>query len=157
MYYTCIFCTVEPIRPIDPSAWVQQTNQMQAEYAYGGRPFTGSPTLSTMTSNSSPSVSSSVPESERMSHTHTVILTYTVTHTLTGEAARLTITTPMYRIAKMLSNPSSGLDVKDRVWLKMPIPKSFIGQCAYMYNVYTRACIRSQIYVYTYMKHPLRD
>lgn len=98
---------MEPIRPIDPSAWVQQTNQIQGDYAYG-RPFTGSPTLSTMTSNSSPSVTSSVPESER-------------------EAARLTITTPMYRIAKMLSNPTSGLDVKDRVWLKMPIPKSFIG------------------------------
>ena len=78
-----------------------------AEYSYG-RPFTGSPTLSTMTSNSSPSVTSSVPESER-------------------EAARLTITTPMYRIAKMLCNPTSGLEVKDRVWLKMTIPKSFIG------------------------------
>jgi segment polarity protein dishevelled len=61
-----------------------------------------------MTSNSSPSVTSSVPETER-------------------EAARLTITTPMYRIAKMLTNPTSGLEVKDRVWLKMTIPKSFIG------------------------------
>lgn len=58
---------MEPIRPIDPSAWVMQTNQHQGDYnSYQyGRPFTGSPTLSTMTSNSSPSLNSSIPESDR--------------------------------------------------------------------------------------------
>ena len=40
---------------------------------------------------------------------------------------KLTLTTPMYRIAKMVAAPNSGLEVKDRVWLKMTIPKSFIG------------------------------
>ena len=54
---------------------------------------------------------------------------HTYSHPPPGEAARLTITTPMYRIAKMLSNPTSGLEIKDRVWLKMTIPKSFIGEC----------------------------
>ena len=205
------------------------------EYAYG-RPFTGSPTLSTMTSNSSPSLTSSMPESERtsctlaytlatefpthfsiQSFTHTSTLPFTDSlifvpiptfshtfihpylrspvpsfpHTLihpyphspipsftrtfvlpyphspvpsfsrtfvlpychspvssfsrnlvlpyhhspipsfshtTGETARLTITTPMFRIAKMLCSTTSGLEVKDRIWLKMTIPKSFIGQ-----------------------------
>ena len=62
------------------------------EYAYG-RPFTGSPTLSTMTSNSSPSLTSSMPESERTSctlaytlatefPTHFSILSFTHTSTL---------------------------------------------------------------------------
>lgn len=95
---------MEPIRPIDPSAWVMQANQ-QAEYS---RPFTGSPTLSTMTSVSSPSLVSSMPESETT-------------------PSKLTLTTPMYRIAKALAAPTSGLEVKDRIWLKMTIPKSFIG------------------------------
>ncbi len=58
-------CAVEPIRPIDPSAWVMQTNQHQADYQAYRRQFAGSPTLSTMTSNSSPSLTSSIPESER--------------------------------------------------------------------------------------------
>ena len=88
---TCFITLVEPIRPIDPSAWVMQTNQHQhqgtkfkplttptssshiplflGDYGnygqYGHRPFTGSPTLSTMTSNSSPSLNSSLPESDR--------------------------------------------------------------------------------------------
>ena len=41
---------------------------------------------------------------------------------------KLQLSTPMIRIAKVLANPTSGLDVKDRVWLKMTIPKSFIGR-----------------------------
>lgn len=46
------------------------------DYAYG-RPFTGSPTLSTMTSNSSPSITSSMPENDcTLSHTHTAIQSY---------------------------------------------------------------------------------
>ena len=82
---------------------------LSGDYQYG-RQFAGSPTLSTMTSNSSPSLTSSIPESER-------------------DLVKLTLTTPMYRIAKALAAPNSGLDVKDRVWLKMTIPKSFIGGC----------------------------
>jgi hypothetical protein len=34
----------------------------------------------------------------------------------------------MYTIAKALASPNSGLEVKDRVWLKITIPKSFIGK-----------------------------
>ena len=74
-----------------------------------GRPFTGSPTLSTMTSNSSPSLASSIPESER-------------------DLVKLTLTSPIYRVAKAMAQPDSGLEVKDRTWLKMTIPKSFIGK-----------------------------
>ena len=74
-----------------------------------GRPFTSSPTMSTMTSNSSPSLASSIPESER-------------------DLVKLNLTSPLYRVAKAMAAPDSGLEVKDRMWLKMPIPKSFIGQ-----------------------------
>ena len=137
-----IFLIVEPIRPLDPSAWVMHTNAQRGKYfninfyyylpyAYispefiyfskftcsifcssageYGRPFTGSPTLSTMTSNSSPSLASSIPESER-------------------DLVKLNLTSPLYRVAKAMAQSDSGLEVKDRMWLKMPIPKSFIGQ-----------------------------
>jgi segment polarity protein dishevelled len=96
---------LEPIRPLDPTAWVMQTNAQRVEYS---RPFTGSPTLSTMTSNSSPSLASSIPESER-------------------DLVKLTLSSPLYRVAKAMAQSDSGLEVKDRMWLKMTIPKSFIG------------------------------
>ena len=74
------------------------------------RPFTGSPTLSTMTSNSSPSLASSIPESER-------------------DLVKMNLSSPLYRVAKAMAQSDSGLEVKDRTWLKMTIPKSFIGNC----------------------------
>ncbi len=40
---------------------------------------------------------------------------------------RLTATTPMSLIVREMSKPESGLEVKDRLWLKIPIPNSFIG------------------------------
>ena len=46
----------------------------------------------------------------------------------TGDYVKLKIHTPMYTIAKALASPNSGLEVKDRVWLKITIPKSFIGK-----------------------------
>ena len=50
---------------------------------------------------------------------------------------KLTLTTPMYRIAKSLAAANSGLEVKDRVWLKMKIPKSFIGR----YTIMAKLCL----------------
>lgn len=47
---------------------------------------------------------------------------------LPGDYVKLKIHTPMYTIAKALASPNSGLEVKDRVWLKITIPKSFIGK-----------------------------
>lgn len=55
----------EPIRPIDPAAWVSHTAAMTGVYpAYGM-----SPSMSTVTSTSS-SISSSIPETERESGRH---------------------------------------------------------------------------------------
>lgn len=77
-FFVCVFCEVcvlrrtpcfspptgEPIRPIDPAAWVSHTAAMTGVYpAYGM-----SPSMSTVTSTSS-SIGSSVPETERESHT----------------------------------------------------------------------------------------
>lgn len=56
------FTTGEPIRPIDPAAWVSHTAAMTGTYpAYGM-----SPSMSTITSTSS-SITSSIPETERKS------------------------------------------------------------------------------------------
>ena len=40
----------------------------------------------------------------------------------------------MVTIARAMSHPNSGLSVRDRMWLKIPIPNSFIG--SFLINAY---------------------
>lgn len=95
----------EPVRPIDPSAWVAHTTALKQEYLNRGVP---SPSLSNMTSTSS-SISSSIPESERF------------------DDLNLTINTDMATVVKAMASPDSGLEIRDRMWLKITIPNAFIG------------------------------
>ncbi|XP_019637707.1 PREDICTED: segment polarity protein dishevelled homolog DVL-3-like isoform X3 [Branchiostoma belcheri] len=104
--YFTIPRSAEPIRPIDPAAWVSHTAAMRQDYP-GGRPAI-SPSMSTMTSTSS-SITSSIPESERY------------------DEMPLTINTDMSTIVKVMASPDSGLDIRDRMWLKITIPNAFIG------------------------------
>ncbi|XP_045069247.1 segment polarity protein dishevelled homolog DVL-3-like [Coregonus clupeaformis] len=94
----------EPIRPIDPAAWVSYTAAMTGVYPVYGM----SPSMSTITSTSS-SITSSIPETERFDYFH------------------LSTHSDMATIAKAMANPESGLEVRDRMWLKITIPSAFIG------------------------------
>uniref|UniRef100_A0A4W5L091 Dishevelled segment polarity protein 3 n=1 Tax=Hucho hucho TaxID=62062 RepID=A0A4W5L091_9TELE len=70
----------EPIRPIDPAAWVSHTAAMTGAYpVYGFDDF------------------------------------------------HLSIHSDMATIAKAMANLESGLEVRDRMWLKITIPSAFIG------------------------------
>ena len=96
----------EPVRPIDPSAWVAHTTAMQQNFMHGiGGP---SPSISNMTSTSS-SLTSSLPDSERF------------------DDLNLTINTDMATVVKAMAQPDSGLEIRDRMWLKITIPNAFIG------------------------------
>ncbi|XP_063061622.1 segment polarity protein dishevelled homolog DVL-3 [Engraulis encrasicolus] len=94
----------EPIRPIDPAAWVSHTAAMTGAYPVYGM----SPSMSTITSTSS-SITSSIPETERFDDFH------------------LSIHSDMGMVAKAMASPESGLEVRDRMWLKITIPNAFIG------------------------------
>uniref|UniRef100_A0A9J8BLT9 Dishevelled segment polarity protein 3b n=2 Tax=Cyprinus carpio TaxID=7962 RepID=A0A9J8BLT9_CYPCA len=94
----------EPIRPIDPAAWVSHTAAMTGAYPVYGM----SPSMSTITSTSS-SITSSIPETERFEDFH------------------LSIHSEMAAVAKAMASPESGLEVRDRMWLKITIPNAFIG------------------------------
>ncbi|XP_076043044.1 segment polarity protein dishevelled isoform X2 [Oratosquilla oratoria] len=96
----------EPVRPIDPGAWVAHTQACRAiPGEFPGRP----PSVSTLTSTSS-SITSSIPESERP-----------------YEEMKLTVNTPMDTIVRAMAAPDSGLEIRDRMWLKITIPNAFIG------------------------------
>jgi len=40
----------------------------------------------------------------------------------------LTKSTDMVTVVHAMSQPDSGLEVRDRMWLKITIPQAFIGQ-----------------------------
>jgi len=94
----------EPVRPIDPGAWVAHTEAARGG-VYPNRP----PSVATMTSTTT-SLMSSLPESERPI-----------------EEAPLTVRSDMLTIVRAMSRPDSGLEVRDRLWLKIVIPNAFIG------------------------------
>lgn len=94
----------EPVRPIDPGAWVAHTEAARGG-VYPNRP----PSVATMTSTTT-SLMSSLVETERP-----------------VEEAPLTIRSDMLTIVRAMARPDSGLEVRDRLWLKIVIPNAFIG------------------------------
>ncbi|CAN0040067.1 unnamed protein product [Lampetra planeri] len=94
----------EPVRPIDPAVWVSQAAAMTGTFPR----YLPSHSMSTVTSGSS-SLTSSVPESERY------------------DEYQLSVHTDMVTITKAMSAPESGLEVRDRMWLKIKIQNAFIG------------------------------
>nr|XP_005986074.1 PREDICTED: segment polarity protein dishevelled homolog DVL-1 isoform X1 [Latimeria chalumnae] len=94
----------EPVRPIDPAAWISHTTAMTGSYPRYGM----SPSMSTITSTSS-SLTSSIPDSEKI------------------EELALTVKSDMATIVKIMQLPDSGLEIRDRMWLKITISNAVIG------------------------------
>ncbi|XP_065842055.1 segment polarity protein dishevelled homolog DVL-3-like isoform X2 [Oscarella lobularis] len=117
----------EPIKALDPAAWVQHTQLARREslnrkksWGHCTNDFFSeellmrhpgsSPTMSSMTSSSS--MGSSLPESDRG---------------LEFTGPRIPEKTPPEVIIQKMAMPDSGLDIRNRVWLKMTIPNAFTG------------------------------
>uniref|UniRef100_A0AAY4B344 Dishevelled n=1 Tax=Denticeps clupeoides TaxID=299321 RepID=A0AAY4B344_9TELE len=96
----------EPIRPIDPAAWVSHTAALTGAYPVYGM----SPSMSTITSTMwCPPPPHALPPHVRFDDFH------------------LSIHSDMAIVAKAMASPESGLEVRDRMWLKITIPNAFIG------------------------------
>ncbi|KAG5844022.1 hypothetical protein ANANG_G00157050 [Anguilla anguilla] len=89
----------EPIRPIDPALWVSHSVALTGAFP----PYPGSSSISTVTSGSS------VTETERF------------------DDFNLSLHSDMASVAKAMASPESGLEVRDRMWLKITIPNAFLG------------------------------
>ena len=75
---------------------------------------------------------SSLPETERKSQHFFFLFLFLFNpffHTWTGpvEEAPLTVRSDMLVIVRAMARPDSGLEVRDRLWLKIVIPNAFIG------------------------------
>ncbi|CDQ97973.1 unnamed protein product, partial [Oncorhynchus mykiss] len=100
----------EPIRPIDPAVWVNHSVALTGAYP----PYTASSALSTVTS------SSSVTETERQYPSFSLL-------SLCFDDFNLSLHSDMASVAKAMASPESGLEVRDRMWLKITIPNAFLG------------------------------
>uniref|UniRef100_A0A0K0D900 Dishevelled n=1 Tax=Angiostrongylus cantonensis TaxID=6313 RepID=A0A0K0D900_ANGCA len=105
----------EPVRPIDTQAWIQHTNAMRGMPSIlegaptpipGDWPHGRPPSSSTVTSTGS-------------NGQNTIV---------TGQHIRLDIHTDKKKVVEVMAMPNSGLDIKNRTWLKIPIPMSFLGK-----------------------------
>ncbi|XP_068129909.1 segment polarity protein dishevelled homolog DVL-2 [Hyperolius riggenbachi] len=95
----------EPIQPIDPAAWVSHSAALSGSFPV----YPGSASMSSMTS------STSVTETE-LSHGLPPVSLFS-----------LSIHTDMVSVVKAMASPESGLEVRDRMWLKITIPNAFLG------------------------------
>ncbi|XP_044523451.1 segment polarity protein dishevelled homolog DVL-1 isoform X1 [Gracilinanus agilis] len=94
----------DPVRPIDPAAWLSHTAALTGTFPRYGT----SPSMSTITSTSS-SLTSSIPDAEKL------------------EESPLTVKSDMGAIVKVMQLPDSGLEIRDRMWLKITISNAVIG------------------------------
>ncbi|XP_075695736.1 segment polarity protein dishevelled homolog DVL-1 isoform X1 [Rhinoderma darwinii] len=94
----------EPVRPIDPAAWITHTSALTGTYPRYGM----SPSMSIITCTSS-SLTSSKPELEKL------------------EESPLSVKSDMATIVKVMQLPDSGLEIRDRMWLKITISNAVIG------------------------------
>lgn len=141
----------EPIRPIDPSAWVAHTQAHTGAHVGNTYPASNmikhqnyrlSNSVSTFGSNSSLSTSladttlsttygNNMPNDNYYHQNNFGCMTQTTTG---GDSTRfgnehlnLTIKTDMETLVRAMAATDSGLDVRDRNWLKITIPNAFIG------------------------------
>ncbi|XP_065198914.1 segment polarity protein dishevelled homolog DVL-3-like isoform X2 [Sycon ciliatum] len=100
----------DPVHPIDPSAWVKHTQAIQALY---GSYTDGTMSSITSTSSGTSFTGSELPEADRP--------------ILPRNNKMLSADTPVDQVARIMAASNSGLEVRDRMWLKIVIPRSFIG------------------------------
>ncbi|XP_046975576.1 segment polarity protein dishevelled homolog DVL-3 [Vanessa cardui] len=89
----------EPVRPIDPGAWVAHTQALREAYP--------PPPLSTLPAASIP---------ERASDAGSL-----------PSEPQLSVGMDMALVVRAMLRPDSGLEIRDRMWLKITIPNAFIG------------------------------
>ncbi|CAB3231849.1 unnamed protein product [Arctia plantaginis] len=95
----------EPVRPIDPGAWVAHTQALREAYPPPPPSLSALPVSSV--SERGASDASTVPAG--------------------GLEPQLSVNMDMAIVVRAMLRPESGLEIRDRMWLKITIPNAFIG------------------------------
>ncbi|CAH0599456.1 unnamed protein product [Chrysodeixis includens] len=95
----------EPVRPIDPGAWVAHTAALREAYPPPPPSLSALPVSSA--SERAPSDASTLPAA--------------------ALEPQLSVNMDMAVVVRAMLRPDSGLEIRDRMWLKITIPNAFIG------------------------------
>ncbi|CAF2405320.1 unnamed protein product [Rotaria sp. Silwood2] len=106
----------EQARPVDPLSWLAHTQAVQNTY-------NNNPQQQVLLHHRQSLLNSTTNMSSTISSTNNTI----VDNQRFGLDLNLTINSDMDTIVRAMAEPDSGLDIRDRIWLKIPIPKSFLG------------------------------
>lgn len=122
----CLY-PAEPVRPIDPAAWISHTTALTGPYPHYGTDKK-TPTFSTQLSTTNRGCGCSA---------YISIWVRVFSHNLfsfffaTPEFDDLPLSaskTDMATIVKVMQLPDSGLEIRDRMWLKITIANAVIGE-----------------------------
>ncbi|CAF1562442.1 unnamed protein product, partial [Adineta ricciae] len=105
----------EQARPVDPLSWLAHTQAVQNTY--------NNPQQQVLLHHRQSVLNSTTNMSSTISSTNNTM----IDNERFGLDLNLTINSDMDTIVRAMAEPDSGLDIRDRIWLKMPIPKSFLG------------------------------
>ncbi|CAF3636740.1 unnamed protein product [Rotaria socialis] len=109
----------EQSRPVDPLSWLAHTQAVQNTYNNPQHQF-----LAHHPSNYRQSM---VNSTANMNSTISTTNNTMMDNERCGYDLNLTVNSDMDTIVRAMAEPDSGLDIRDRIWLKIPIPKSFLG------------------------------
>uniref|UniRef100_A0AC35FSS1 Segment polarity protein dishevelled n=1 Tax=Panagrolaimus sp. PS1159 TaxID=55785 RepID=A0AC35FSS1_9BILA len=116
----------EPVRPIDMRAWIQHTNaSTNLQNIPEGSEGAPTPVPGQYPHNYGRAPSSSTATSNGSGGQQTV---YGPNGQIYILPKKLDVKTDKKRVVCVMALPNSGLDIKDRTWLKIPIPMSFLDR-----------------------------
>ncbi|KAM4015000.1 segment polarity protein dishevelled homolog DVL-1 isoform 4-T4 [Anomaloglossus baeobatrachus] len=113
----------EPVRPIDPAAWITHTSALTGTYP---RYVT---TVTTACALKSLRPTAQLSEQHELRHDRTTPDTRTHMEPQLPELeeSSLSVKSDMATIVKVMQLPDSGLEIRDRMWLKITISNAVIG------------------------------
>ena len=126
----------EQARPVDPLSWLAHTQAVHNTYNHPQQQqqqilMHQRQSILNSTTNMSSTISSAnntVVDNERECKVESDDFTLTSFSLGFGLDLNLTINSDMDTIVRAMAEADSGLDIRDRIWLKIPIPRSFLGK-----------------------------
>nr|AID23649.1 dishevelled-1 [Hofstenia miamia] len=127
----------DPIRPIDPSSWLEASrmanrNNGPTSPQYGSAPSETSSQFTSIPDSERPLIYPPIPGAERGEannayHATNIPPPPPGLNVSDSNLDKLTVNSDIHAIIRAMQQPGFGLEIKDRMWLKITIPNAFLG------------------------------
>lgn len=124
--FVCLY-SAEPVRPIDPAAWISHTTALTGPYPHYGIDKKRPP----LPHSYEPPTNAVAARWHLDTSFCVCVFSHTISFFLRPEFDDLPLSaskTDMATIVKVMQLPDSGLEIRDRMWLKITIANAVIGE-----------------------------